>query len=228
MSDPSWFKDAVFYELHVKAFHDGNGDGIGDFRGLLEKLDYIQWLGVDCLWLLPFFPSPLRDDGYDVANYRAISPEYGSLEEFRHFLDAAHQRGIRVIVDLVLNHTSDQHPWFQQARSSPESATRDYYVWSQTDKRYEKARIIFIDTEKSNWTWDPAANAYYWHRFFSHQPELNYDNPDVQREMLDIMSFWLDEGLDGFRCDAVPSLFEREGTSWENLPETHAYLQELR
>ena len=228
MSDPSWFKDAVFYELHVKAFHDGNDDGIGDFRGLLEKLDYIQWLGVDCLWLLPFFPSPLRDDGYDVANYRAISPEYGSLEEFRHFLDAAHQRGIRVIVDLVLNHTSDQHPWFQQARSSPESATWGYYVWSQTDKRYEKARIIFIDTEKSNWTWDPAANAYYWHRFFSHQPDLNYDNPEVQREMLDIMSFWLDEGLDGFRCDAVPYLFEREGTICENLPETHAYLKEIR
>ena len=228
MSDPSWFKDAVFYELHVKAFHDGNGDGIGDFRGLVEKLDYIQWLGVDCLWLLPFFPSPLRDDGYDVANYRAISPEYGSLEDFRHFLDAAHQRGLRVIVDLVLNHTSDQHPWFQQARISPESATRDYYVWSQTDKRYEKARIIFIDTEKSNWTWDPAANAYYWHRFFSHQPDLNYDNPQVQREILDIMSFWLDEGLDGFRCDAVPYLFEREGTICENLPETHAYLKEIR
>ena len=228
MTDPLWFKDAVFYELHVKAFHDGNGDGIGDFRGLIEKLDYLEWLGVTCLWLLPFFPSPLRDDGYDVANYVSIAPDYGSLEDFREFLDEAHRRRMRVIVDLVLNHTSDQHPWFQEARSSPQSAKRDYYVWSDTDKRYQKARIIFIDTEKSNWTWDPVAQAYYWHRFFSHQPDLNYDNPVLQEAMMDIMSFWLDQGLDGFRCDAVPYLFEREGTICENLPETHAYLKKIR
>ncbi len=228
MTDPLWFKDAVFYELHVKAFHDGNGDGIGDFRGLIEKLDYLEWLGVTCLWLLPFFPSPLRDDGYDVANYVSIAPDYGSLEDFREFLDEVHRRRMRVIVDLVLNHTSDQHPWFQEARSSSQSAKRDYYVWSDTDKRYQKARIIFIDTEKSNWTWDPVAQAYYWHRFFSHQPDLNYDNPVLQQAMLDIMSFWLDQGLDGFRCDAVPYLFEREGTICENLPETHAYLKKIR
>jgi maltose alpha-D-glucosyltransferase/alpha-amylase len=228
MTDPLWFKDAVFYELHVKAFHDGNDDGIGDFRGLIGRLDYLEWLGVDCLWLLPFFPSPLRDDGYDVADYRAISPDYGTLEDFREFLDEAHKRRIHVIVDLVLNHTSDQHPWFLESRSSPQSAKRDYYVWSETDKRYEKARIIFIDTEKSNWTWDPVAKAYYWHRFFSHQPDLNYDNPEVQKVMLDVMSFWLDQGLDGFRCDAIPYLFEREGTICENLPETHAYLKEIR
>jgi maltose alpha-D-glucosyltransferase/alpha-amylase len=228
MTDPLWFKDAVFYELHVKAFHDGNADGVGDFRGLIEKLDYLQWLGVTCLWLLPFFPSPLRDDGYDVANYVSIAPDFGSLEDFREFLDEAHRRGMRVIVDLVLNHTSDQHPWFQEARSSPLSAKRDYYVWSATDKRYEKARIIFIDTEKSNWTWDPVAQAYYWHRFFSHQPDLNYDNPELQQAMMNVMTFWLDQGLDGFRCDAVPYLFEREGTICENLPETHAYLKMIR
>jgi len=228
MTNPLWFKEAVFYELHVKAFCDGNDDGIGDFRGLIDKLDYLEWLGVDCLWLLPFFPSPLRDDGYDVADYQRISSDYGSMEEFRRFLDEAHLRGMRVISDLVLNHTSDQHPWFQDARSSPQSSKRDYYVWSQSDKRYDKARVIFIDTEKSNWTWDPTANAYYWHRFFSHQPDLNYDNPDLQKAMLDIMSFWLDQGLDGFRCDAVPYLFEREGTICENLPETHAYLKEVR
>jgi maltose alpha-D-glucosyltransferase / alpha-amylase len=228
MADPLWFKDAVFYELHVKAFCDGNDDGIGDFRGLINKLDYIEWLGVDCLWLLPFFPSPLRDDGYDVADYRGISPDYGSMEDFRAFLDEAHRRGLRVIADLVLNHTSDQHLWFQEARSSPQSPKRDFYVWSETDKRYEKARIIFIDTEKSNWTWDPVAKAYYWHRFFSHQPDLNYDNPELQKAMLDVMVFWLEQGLDGFRCDAVPYLFEREGTICENLPETHAFLKEVR
>ena len=228
MADPLWFKDAVFYELHVKAFCDGNDDGIGDFRGLINKLDYIEWLGVDCLWLLPFFPSPLRDDGYDVADYRGVAPDYGSMEDFRAFLDEAHRRGLRVIADLVLNHTSDQHLWFQEARSSPQSPKRDYYVWSETDKRYEKARIIFIDTEKSNWTWDPVAKAYYWHRFFSHQPDLNYDNPELQKAMLDVMAFWLEQGLDGFRCDAVPYLFEREGTICENLPETHAFLKEVR
>lgn len=228
MTDPLWYKDAVLYEVHVKAFFDANDDGIGDFPGLTRKLDYLQWLGVDCIWLLPFFPSPLRDDGYDVADYRGVFPDYGSLEDVRRFLDEAHRRGMRVIADLVLNHTSDQHPWFLEARSSPGSPKRDYYVWSDTDKKYEKARIIFIDTEKSNWTWDPVAKAYYWHRFFSHQPDLNYDNPDLRREMLDVLSFWLDQGLDGFRCDAVPYLFEREGTICENLPETHAYLKEVR
>jgi maltose alpha-D-glucosyltransferase / alpha-amylase len=227
-ANPLWFKDAVFYELHVKAFYDGNDDGIGDFLGLIQKLDYLEWLGVDCLWLLPFFPSPLRDDGYDVADYRGIFPDYGSMEDFRTFLNEAHRRGMRVIADLVLNHTSDQHPWFLEARSSPQSPKRDYYVWSDSGKKYEKARIIFIDTEKSNWTWDPVAKAYYWHRFFSHQPDLNYDNPELQKEMLDVMSFWLDLGLDGFRCDAVPYLFEREGTICENLPETHSYLKEVR
>lgn len=227
-TDPVWFKDAVFYELHVKAFCDGNGDGIGDFGGLIQKLDYLEWLGVNCLWLLPFFPSPLRDDGYDVADYRNIFPDYGSMEDFRTFLDEAHRRGMRVIADLVLNHTSDQHAWFQEARSSPQSPKRDYYVWSDSDKKYDKARIIFIDTEKSNWTWDPVAKAYYWHRFFSHQPDLNYDNPELRTAMLDVMSFWLEQGLDGFRCDAVPYLFEQEGTICENLPETHTYLKEVR
>jgi maltose alpha-D-glucosyltransferase/alpha-amylase len=226
--DPLWYKDAVLYELHVKAFFDGNDDGIGDFSGLTQKLDYLQWLGVDCIWLLPFFPSPLRDDGYDVADYRAVFKDYGTLTDVRRFLDEAHRRGMRVISDLVLNHTSDQHPWFLESRSSPSSPKRGYYVWSDTDKKYEKARVIFIDTEKSNWTWDPVAQAYYWHRFFSHQPDLNYDNPELRGAMLDILAFWLDQGLDGFRCDAVPYLFEREGTICENLPETHAYLREVR
>jgi maltose alpha-D-glucosyltransferase/alpha-amylase len=228
MTDPLWYKDAVLYELHVKAFFDQNDDGIGDFPGLTQKLDYLQWLGVDCIWLLPFFPSPLRDDGYDVAEYRAVFRDYGTLTDVRRFLDEAHRRGMRVIADLVLNHTSDQHPWFLESRSSPTSTKRGYYVWSDTDKKYEKARIIFIDTEKSNWTWDPVAQAYYWHRFFSHQPDLNYDNPELRDAMLDVLAFWLDQGLDGFRCDAIPYLFEREGTICENLPETHAYLREVR
>ena len=224
----SWYRDAVFYELHVRAFQDGNDDGVGDFRGLLERLDYLQDLGVDCLWLLPFYPSPLRDDGYDIADYYSISPHYGTMADFQAFLDAAHRRGLRVIADLVVNHTSDQHPWFQEARRDPHSPKGDYYVWNDTDQKYRDARIIFVDTEKSNWTWDPEAKAYYWHRFFSHQPDLNYDNPAVQQAMLEIMRFWLDRGLDGFRCDAVPYLFEREGTTCENLPETHAYLKRLR
>ncbi|HEY6553516.1 MAG TPA: alpha-amylase family glycosyl hydrolase, partial [Vicinamibacteria bacterium] len=213
-----WYKDAIFYELHVKAFQDGNDDGIGDFRGLLDRLDYIQDLGVDGLWLLPFYPSPLRDDGYDIADFHAVSPLYGTMGEFQQFLDAAHRRGLKVITDLVVNHTSDQHPWFQEARRDPTSPKRDYYVWSDTDRRYPEARIIFVDTEKSNWTWDPEAKAYFWHRFFSHQPDLNYDNPKVQQAILDAMRFWLDKGLDGFRCDAVPYLFERDGTNGENLP----------
>ena len=223
-----WYKDAIFYELHVKAFQDGDGDGVGDFRGLTQRLDYVQDLGVDCLWLLPFYPSPLRDDGYDIADYYNIAAGYGTMADFEAFLREAHRRGIRVVTDLVVNHTSDQHPWFQEARRDPSSAKRDWYVWSADDKKYRDARIIFVDTEKSNWTWDPVAHAYYWHRFFSHQPDLNYDNPEVQRAMLDALRFWLDKGLDGFRCDAVPYLFERDGTSCENLPETHAFLKQLR
>ncbi|WP_029215667.1 maltose alpha-D-glucosyltransferase [Kallotenue papyrolyticum] len=227
-SDELWYKDAIFYELHVKAFQDSNGDGIGDFRGLIERLDYLQDLGVDCIWLLPFYPSPLKDDGYDIADYYGIHPDYGTLKDFKQFLRAAHHRGMRVIADLVINHTSDQHPWFQAARADRNSPYRNWYVWSDTPDKYKEARIIFIDTEKSNWTWDPVAGQYYWHRFFSHQPDLNYDNPKVRREMLRVMNYWLDMGLDGFRVDAVPYLFEREGTNCENLPETHAYLKELR
>jgi maltose alpha-D-glucosyltransferase / alpha-amylase len=223
-----WYKDAVFYEVHVKAFQDSNDDGIGDFPGLTSRLDYIQALGVDCLWLLPFYPSPLRDDGYDIAGFEDVSPLYGKMEDFEVFITEAHRRGLRVIADLVMNHTSDKHPWFESARSAPSSPHRDYYVWSDTDRRYADARIIFVDTEKSNWTWDPEGKAYYWHRFFSHQPDLNYDNPAVQTAMLDVMRFWLDKGLDGFRCDAVPYLFEREGTNCENLPETHVFLKRLR
>ena len=226
--DPLWYKDAVFYELHVRAFKDGNDDGIGDFIGLTSQLGHLKELGVDCLWLLPFFRSPLRDDGYDVADYRAIHPDYGTMTDFDRFLEAAHGHGMRVISDLVVNHTSDQHPWFQAARRAPDSPYRDYYVWSDTDQRYRDARIIFVDTEHSNWTWDPVAKAYYWHRFFHHQPDLNFDNPQVRRELLDVMRFWLDKGLDGFRCDAVPYLIEREGTNCENLPETHDFLREIR
>ena len=226
--DPLWYKDAVFYELHVRAFRDGNDDGIGDFIGLTSQLGHLKELGVDCLWLLPFFRSPLRDDGYDVADYRAIHPDYGTMADFDRFLETAHGHGIRVIADLVVNHTSDQHPWFQSARRAVDSPYRDYYVWSDTDERYRDARIIFVDSEQSNWTWDPVAKAYYWHRFFHHQPDLNFDNPQVRRELLDVMRFWLDKGLDGFRCDAVPYLVEREGTSCENLPETHGILKEFR
>jgi maltose alpha-D-glucosyltransferase/alpha-amylase len=223
-----WYKDAVFYEVHVKAFADADGNGAGDFAGLTLKLDYLRELGVDCLWILPMYPSPLKDDGYDIADFFGIHPAYGSVDDFQAFLDAAHARGIRVIADLVMNHTSDQHPWFQAARIDAGSPYRDYYVWSDTDQRYLDARIIFTDTEKSNWTWDPAAKAYYWHRFFHHQPDLNYDHPAVKTAMLDVMRFWLDRGLDGFRCDAVPYLIEREGTSGENLPITHDILKEFR
>jgi maltose alpha-D-glucosyltransferase/alpha-amylase len=226
--DDLWYKDAVFYELHVKAFYDGNGDGVGDFRGLTEKLDYLQDLGIDCLWILPFYPSPLRDDGYDIADYYNVHPSYGTLADFRAFLKAAHHRGIRVITDLVMNHTSDQHPWFQDARRSPDSRYRNYYVWSQTYQKYADARIIFTDTERSNWSWDMEAGAYYWHRFFSHQPDLNYDNSQVRRAMLRMIRYWLDMGIDGFRLDAVPYLYEREGTNCENLGETHTYLREVR
>jgi maltose alpha-D-glucosyltransferase / alpha-amylase len=225
--DPLWFQSAVFYEVLPRGFYDSNNDGCGDFRGLIDKLDYIQWLGVDCIWLLPFYESPLRDGGYDISDYHAVLPEFGSVDDVAEMLDAAHSRGIRVIADMVMNHTSDQHPWFQQARQ-PGSPLRDWYVWSDTDDRYPDARIIFVDTEKSNWTWDPVAEAYYWHRFFSHQPDLNFENPDVQEAMLDVVKFWLSLGFDGLRLDAVPYLYEREGTDCENLPETHAYLKRVR
>ncbi|MCA1564345.1 MAG: maltose alpha-D-glucosyltransferase [Acidobacteria bacterium] len=227
-NDPLWFKDAVFYEIYVRGFYDSNGDGIGDFPGLTEKLDYLQWLGVDCIWLLPMYASPLRDGGYDIADFYAMLPEYGTLEDFKTFLREAHARGIRVITDLVVNHTSDSHAWFQEARRSPTSPKRDWYVWSDDPHKYREARIIFTDTEHANWTWDEEAQAFYWHRFFSHQPDLNYDNPEVRRAMLDVVSFWLELGIDGFRVDAVPYLIEREETNCENLPETHEALKQLR
>ena len=228
-TDPLWYKDAVIYELHVRAFQDSNGDGIGDFPGLISRLDYLQELGVTCLWLLPFFPSPLRDDGYDIADYVDVNPSYGTLDDFKQFLDAAHQRNMQVMIELVINHTSDQHPWFQRARLAPKgSRERDYYVWSETNTRYKEVRIIFTDTEKSNWTWDDAAEAFYWHRFFSHQPDLNYDNPAVLEEVLAAMRFWLDLGVDALRMDAIPYIVEREGTSCENLPETHAVMKKIR
>jgi maltose alpha-D-glucosyltransferase/alpha-amylase len=225
--DPQWFKTAVFYELYVRSFFDSNADGSGDFGGLIEKMDYLEWLGIDCIWLLPFYQSPLRDGGYDIADFYSILPEYGNLNDFMELIDSAHDRGIKVVTDLVMNHTSDQHPWFQEARK-PGSPTRDWYVWSDTVHRYEEARIIFLDTESSNWSWDDEAEAYYWHRFFSHQPDLNYDNPEVQEQMLAVVRFWLDLGLDGFRLDAVPYLFERDGTTGENLPETHEFLKRVR
>ena len=228
-TDPYWYKDAIIYELHVRAFADSNGDGIGDFPGLLSRLDYLQDLGITCIWLLPFFPSPLRDDGYDISNYTDVNPSYGTLDDFKVFLEAAHQRGMQVMIELVINHTSDQHPWFKAARLAPPgSPEREMYVWSDTDKRYKDARIIFTDTEKSNWTWDEAANAFYWHRFFSHQPDLNFDNPMVIEEVLKAMRFWLEMGVDALRMDAIPYLCERDGTSCENLPETHAVVKVLR
>jgi maltose alpha-D-glucosyltransferase/alpha-amylase len=227
--DPLWFKNAIIYEVPVRAFADSNGDGIGDFRGLTEKLDYLQDLGVTALWVLPFFPSPLRDDGYDISDYTSVNPIYGTLEDFKEFLEAAHQRSIRVIIELIINHTSDQHPWFQRARRAPKgSKERDFYVWSDTPEKYQEARIIFQDFETSNWAWDPVAKAYYWHRFYSHQPDLNYDNPAVRQAVFDVLDFWLEMGVDGLRMDAVPYLYEREGTNCENLPETHAFLKQLR
>jgi maltose alpha-D-glucosyltransferase / alpha-amylase len=226
-SNPLWFKTAVFYEIHLRGFFDGNGDGSGDFRGLTEKLDYLQWLGIDCIWLLPMYASPLRDGGYDVADYEQVHPDYGSMDDVKAFIEAAHQRGMRVIADLVMNHTSSDHQWFQDARAGV-NGKRDWYVWSDTHQRYEDARIIFIDTETSNWTWDEQAGAYYWHRFFSHQPDLNFDNPEVQEAMLDVLRYWLELGLDGFRLDAIPYLYERDGTNCENLAETHEFLKLVR
>jgi maltose alpha-D-glucosyltransferase / alpha-amylase len=223
-----WYKDAVIYQLHVRTFCDSDGNGSGDFRGLTNKLDYLKELGVNALWLLPFYPSPLRDDGYDIADYTSVNPSYGTIDDFKTFLNEAHSRGIRVITEVVVNHTSDQHPWFQEARSSRENPKRDWYVWSDTDTRYQGVRIIFVDTEMSNWSWDPISKSYYWHRFFSHQPDLNYDNPAVREAVWDVMKFWLDIGVDGFRLDAVPYLVERDGTSCENLPETHDVIKDLR
>jgi maltose alpha-D-glucosyltransferase/alpha-amylase len=227
-ADPDWYKRAVFYEVLVRAFKDSNGDGTGDLRGLTEQLDYIQWLGVDCLWLPPFYASPLRDGGYDISDFRAVLPEFGTVDDFVYLLDQAHKRGIRVITDLVLNHTSDAHPWFQESRSDPEGPYGDFYVWNDNDQKYSDARIIFVDTESSNWTYDPVRGQFYWHRFFSHQPDLNFENPEVQESMVDVIRFWLDLGIDGFRLDAVPYLFEEEGTNCENLPRTHEFLKRLR
>lgn len=218
----------MFYELYLRAFCDGNGDGHGDFQGAISKLDYIKSLGVDCIWILPTYPSPLKDDGYDVADFLGIHPDYGTLDDFRAFIRAAHGRGLRVVTDLVMNHTSEQHAWFQNARQDPDSPFHDYYVWSETGEEYRLARIIFVDHEESNWTFDKRAGKYFWHRFYSHQPDLNYDNPAVQEEMLRIVRYWLDLGVDGFRADAVPYLYEREGTNCENLPETHAFLKKVR
>jgi maltose alpha-D-glucosyltransferase/alpha-amylase len=228
-ADSLWYKDAVIYELHIKSFHDSNNDGIGDIQGVIDRLDYLQDLGITALWLLPFYPSPLLDDGYDIADYFNINPDYGTLSDFKRLLSEAHQREIRIITELVINHTSDQHKWFQRSRrAKPGSLWRDFYVWSDTTERYKDARIIFTDFESSNWTWDPVAQAYYWHRFYRHQPDLNYDNPRVRKEIFRVFDFWFNMGVDGMRLDAVPYLLEREDTNCENLPETHAVLKELR
>ncbi|WP_343583350.1 maltose alpha-D-glucosyltransferase, partial [Pseudomonas sp.] len=229
IDDPLWYKDAVIYQLHIKSFFDSNNDGIGDFAGLISKLDYIAELGVNTLWLLPFYPSPRRDDGYDIAEYKAVHPDYGNLADARRFIAEAHKRGLRVITELVINHTSDQHPWFQRARHAKRgSKARDFYVWSDDDQKYDGTRIIFLDTEKSNWTWDPVAGQYFWHRFYSHQPDLNFDNPQVLKAVIGVMRFWLDLGVDGLRLDAIPYLIERDGTNNENLAETHDVLKAIR
>jgi maltose alpha-D-glucosyltransferase/alpha-amylase len=228
-NDPLWYKDAIIYQLHVKSYRDANADGYGDFSGLVERLDYIQQLGANTVWLLPFYPSPLKDDGYDIAAYEEINPTFGTIEDFQTFLDAAHARNIRVIIELVINHTSDQHPWFQRARRAPKgSPERNWYVWSDDPNKYAQSRVIFTDSEKSNWSWDPEAQQFYWHRFFSHQPDLNFDNPEVVETIKNVMRFWLRMGVDGLRLDAIPYLVEREGTSCENLPETHEILRDLR
>ena len=228
-SDPLWYKDAIIYQLHIKAYRDSNADGFGDFRGLIEKLDYIRELGANVIWVLPFYPSPLKDDGYDIASYEEINSTYGTIDDFRAFLAAAHARGMRVVTELVINHTSDQHPWFQRARhAAKDSPERSWYVWSDDPNKYSEARIIFTDTEKSNWSWDPDAQQFYWHRFFSHQPDLNFDNPQVLDAVINVMRFWLRMGVDGLRLDAIPYLIERDGTNCENLPETHGVLRALR
>ena len=226
--DPEWFRRSVFYEILVRGFFDANDDGTGDIRGITAKLDYLHWLGVDCLWLLPFYQSPLRDGGYDISDFFTVLPEYGQLADVVELVEEAHKRGMRVVADLVMNHTSDQHPWFEESRQDRTNPKADWFVWSDSDQRYPDARVIFVDTEKSNWTHDAQRGQYYWHRFFSHQPDLNYDNPEVADMMLDTVRFWLDIGLDGFRLDAVPYLFERDGTNCENLPETHEYLRRIR
>ena len=229
IKDPLWYKDAVIYQVHVKSFFDSNDDGIGDFPGLIQKLDYIAELGVNTIWLLPFYPSPRRDDGYDIANYLAVHADYGTMSDARRFIAASHKRGLRVITELVINHTSDQHPWFQRARNAKKgSSARNYYVWSDDDQKYSGTRIIFLDTEKSNWTYDPVAGQFFWHRFYSHQPDLNFDSPHVLKEVLSVMRFWLDLGIDGLRLDAIPYLIERDGTNNENLPETHLVLKKIR
>ena len=226
--DPQWYKRAVFYEVLIRGFHDSNGDGTGDLRGLTSRLDYLQWLGVDCIWLLPIYASPLRDGGYDISDFTSVLPDFGNIGDFVELVDGAHERGMRVIADLVMNHTSDAHPWFQASRTDPEGPFGDFYVWSDTDDRFPEARVIFVDTEHSNWTYDTVRGQYYWHRFFAHQPDLNYENPRVQDAMLEVLRFWLDLGIDGFRLDAVPYLYEREGTNCENLKETHEYLKRVR
>lgn len=228
MYENYWYRNAIFYELYVRAFKDSNGDGHGDLNGLISGLDYLKDLGVDCIWVMPIYPSPLKDDGYDISDYYNIHPSYGDIEDFTRLVEEAHKRGLRVIADMVLNHISDQHPWFQSAIQSKDSPYRDYFVWSDTDKQYADARIIFIDSETSNWTYEPHTGQYYWHRFYASQPDLNYDNPAVQDEMIHVIRFWLEKGIDGFRVDAVPYLFEREGTNCENLPETHAFLKRIR
>ena len=226
--EPLWFKRAVFYEIHIRGFFDGNADGAGDFRGLIEKLDYLQWLGVDCVWLLPMYPSPLRDGGYDISDFLSIHQDYGTVADFTEFVEQAHQRGIRVIADLVMNHTSSEHPRLQESRTSRDGPKADWYVWSDTDEPYRDARVIFVDSEPSNWSFDAVRGQYYWHRFFHHQPDLNYENPEVQEAMLDVLRFWLDLGIDGFRLDAVPYLYEEDGSNCENLPRTHEYLKRVR
>ncbi|WP_017625692.1 maltose alpha-D-glucosyltransferase [Nocardiopsis chromatogenes] len=226
--NPHWYKHAVFYEVQVRGFHDSNGDGVGDLRGLIDKLDYLAWLGIDCLWLLPLQESPLRDGGYDISDYMAVQPEFGTIADFVELIEQAHARGIRIITDLVMNHTSDRHPWFQASRTDPQGPYGDFYVWSDTTDRYADARIIFVDTEQSNWSYDEVRGQYYWHRFFSHQPDLNFENPAVQEAVLEVLRFWLDLGIDGFRLDAVPYLYEREGTNCENLKETHEFLKRVR
>ncbi|KAF0111970.1 MAG: trehalose synthase [Chloroflexi bacterium] len=228
MQQPNWYKNSVFYEIYLRSYMDGNNDGVGDFIGLTKRLGYLKRLGVDCIWLLPIYPSPRLDDGYDIADYYSIDPDYGSLNDFKKLVKEVHKRNMRVVIDLVVNHTSDQHPWFQSARSDPNSPYYNYYVWSDSDQRYQDARIIFLDSEKSNWTWDEKTQKYYWHRFYSSQPDLNYENPAVREEMLNIIRFWLDLGIDGFRVDAVPYLFQKDGTDCENLPETHEFLKKIR